>query len=76
MNGVFLYLLLREIRDKLTGRFIDEISVQHRLVQVICGNEALFVSLYPDAPAVFLSKRIKEHFEKIELFFTHKYPKK
>ncbi len=68
MNGVFLHLLLREIRDKLTGRFIDEISVQHRIVQIICGNEALFVSLYPDAPAVFFSKRKKEHFERIDSF--------
>lgn len=68
MNGIYLYLLLREIRDKLTGRFIDEISVQHRIVQVIFGNDALFVSLYPDAPAVFFSKRIKQQFEKIGSF--------
>jgi len=68
VNGIYLYLLLREMRDKIIGRFIDEISVQHRIVQVICGNDALFVSLYPDAPAVFFSKKRREHFEKIESF--------
>ncbi len=68
MNGIYLYLLLREIRGKLINRFIDEISVQHRIVQVTCGNDALFVSLYPDAPAVFFSKKGKLHFEKIESF--------
>ena len=70
MNGIYLYLLLREIRDTLINCSIDEISVLHRIVQVVCGNDALYVSLYPDAPAVFFSKKNRVHFEKIESF-TH-----
>ncbi len=68
MNGIYLYLLLRELREKLVNHYIDEISVLHRVVQVVCGNDALFVSLYPDAPAVFFSKKNRLHFEKIESF--------
>lgn len=68
MNGIYLHLLLREIRDKLIDRFIDEISIQQRIVQVICGDDALFVSLYPDALAVFFSTKSRPRFEKIESF--------
>ncbi len=68
MNGILLHLLLQEIRDKLIGLYIDGVYIQHRIVQVVCGNKALFISLYPQAPAVFFAKKIREHFEKIKPF--------
>lgn len=68
MNGIYLYLLLQEIRDKLLGLYINEIRSMHRMVQIICGDKALFVSLYPEAPAIFFSERIKKNFEKLKSF--------
>ncbi len=68
MNGIYLYLLLKEIKNKLTGLHIDEIRSMHRMVQIICGDKALFVSLYPEAPAIFFSERIKKNFAKLKSF--------
>ncbi len=71
MNGIYLYLLMKEIRDKLIGLHIDEICSKHRLIQIICGNKGLFISLYPEAPAVFLAKKVKQDFKKLKPFSEH-----
>lgn len=68
MNGIYLYLLLREIRNKLIGLYINEIRSQYRIIQIISGDKSLFVSLYPEATAVFFSKKVKENFERIQSF--------
>lgn len=66
MNGIYLYLLLREIENDLIDRSIDEITQMNRLIQIVMGQKALFVSLFPEAPAIFLAKRLKSGFEKLQ----------
>jgi len=68
MNGIYLYLLLKEIRDKLVGLYIDEVCSRHRLIQIVCGEKALFISLYPEAPAIYLARKEKYNFERLRLF--------
>ncbi len=68
MNGIYLNLLLREISNKFIGFYIDEIRFKHRVVQIIFGNKALFASLFPEAPALFLSKTTKEQYVKLQPF--------
>lgn len=68
MNGIYLNLLRHEIENELSGRYIDEIRIRQRLLQIILGRKALFVSLYPDLLAVYLSERWKKGFEKLEKF--------
>lgn len=66
MNGIYLYLLLKEIKDRLVDVSIDEIIRMNRLIQIVTKKNALFVSLFPDAPAVFFAKRLTSGFEKIK----------
>lgn len=58
MNGVYLCLLLREIRDRLTGQHINAVLGDGRLAQVQFPDTALFISLYPDATGLFLSPAV------------------
>jgi len=68
MNGIYLFLLLKEIKEKLIGLVVDDIEYMNRLIQIVCGENSLFISLYPEAPAVFFSKRTKQDFERLGLF--------
>ena len=68
MNGIYLKLLLAEIESKISGRYIDEIRISQRLLQLAIGKQALFVSLYPEMLAMYLSKRVKAGFDKLEQF--------
>ena len=68
MNGIYLYLWLSEIKNKIIGLVIDDIEYMNRLIQIVCGEKSIFISLYPEAPAVFFSKRSKQGFEKLNLF--------
>jgi len=68
MNGIYLYLWLKESKDKLIGLIVDEIAYMNRLIQIVCGENSLYISLYPEAPAVFFSKRAKQGFAKLKFF--------
>lgn len=68
MNGIYLDLLRREIEDQVVNRYIDEICIKQKLLQIVLGKQALFVSLYSELPAVYLSKRVKIGFDKLEKF--------
>lgn len=68
MNGIYLDLLRREIEGSVINRYIDEIRIKQRLLQIVFGKQALFVSLYPELPAVYLSKQIQIGFDKLEKF--------
>jgi predicted ribosome quality control (RQC) complex YloA/Tae2 family protein len=68
MNGIYLKLLLAEIRSEVSGRYIDEICIKQRLLQIIMGKQALFISLYPEMLALYLSKSIRSGFDKLGKF--------
>ncbi|MGB3342159.1 MAG: NFACT RNA binding domain-containing protein [bacterium] len=68
MNGIYLKLLLAEIESRISGRYIDEIRIKQRLLQLAIGKQALFVSLYPEMLAMYLSERVKAGFDKLEKF--------
>lgn len=59
MNGIYLCLLLRDIRDTLIGRHIAAVLYDGRLVQVQFPDQTLFISLYPDIPGIFLSQPVR-----------------
>ena len=63
MNGIFLHLLLAEIRGRLTGATIDGVEIKDRLVQFILGGRALVVSLYPDCLGMYVSQVVERGFE-------------
>ena len=67
MNGIFLHLLLRELRDAIADRYIDELLIRERLVQIVLDRKAVFVSLYSQAPAILLCEKLPG-FEKLTVF--------
>ena len=68
MNGIYLYLFLKEIRKKLIDRYVREIRVADRIVQVIFDDGALYISLYPQAPALFFAPAQRMGYEKSAKF--------
>jgi predicted ribosome quality control (RQC) complex YloA/Tae2 family protein len=69
MNGIYLYLLLREVRETLIGLYIDDITYKDRLVQIVCGRTSLFASLYPEAPVVYVAAVRKDGFKRLTKFY-------
>jgi predicted ribosome quality control (RQC) complex YloA/Tae2 family protein len=70
MNGIYLHLLLAEIHKMLIGMRIDEVLIQERVVQFAGARKALFVSLFPDARALYVSRKTKRHYKKLQIFST------
>ena len=70
MNGIYLHLLLREIRELLIGKPVEEVSSRQRVVQFVCGKMSLYASLYPEACALYVSRKTKRHYEKLHVFST------
>lgn len=64
MNGIYLHLWLGEIGNTLIGQFIEEIRTTDRIVQIVFSGDALYVSLYPEAPAIFCAPAQKKDFVK------------
>jgi predicted ribosome quality control (RQC) complex YloA/Tae2 family protein len=56
MNGIYLHLLLAEIRDSIIGRQLEEILIRDRLIQIALPERALFISLYPDIPGLYFTQ--------------------
>ncbi len=67
MNGIFLHLLLREVGDEIIGRYVDELLIKDRFVQIILDKKAILASLYSQAPAILLGKKLPG-FEKLTVF--------
>ncbi len=63
MNGIYLQLLLREIRDELSGAYIEDICMQGRLVQLVLNERSLFISLYPTALCLYVAEQSKKGYE-------------
>ncbi len=70
MNGIYLHLLLREIKDRLVGLCIDEILLKERIVQCVFGRSALYICLYPDARALYIARTAKVHYDRLSRFNT------
>jgi predicted ribosome quality control (RQC) complex YloA/Tae2 family protein len=66
MNGIYLSILLREIKDELVGAFIEEIRFRDRLVQLVLNDNSLLVSLYPTALALCLTRESKGQYERLK----------
>jgi predicted ribosome quality control (RQC) complex YloA/Tae2 family protein len=64
MNGIYLYLFLKEIRSRLIDQPVREMRIADRIVQVVLDDYALYVSLYPQAPALFLAPVQRKGYEK------------
>ena len=56
MNGIYLHLLLGEIREDLMGAFVQDIRIRERIVQLILNERSLYISLYPTVLGMFLVK--------------------
>ena len=63
MNGIYLYLLLTELRQKLQGAYIEDLTIRHRVLQIVFSRQSLFVSLHPQALGMFLSKNVARGYE-------------
>ncbi len=70
MNGVYLFFLLKELRPKLERRRIVDFSQRGRLIQLMLDRNSLFISLYPEARAVFLGPKEKEDFRRVVSFYN------
>jgi hypothetical protein len=68
MNGIYLFLLLRDIKHDLISLFIDDILCRGRLIQIILSKKSLFISSYPEAPALFYAKTNKSNFYQLKQF--------
>ncbi len=49
---------------------VEEVLIRQRIVQFVCGKKSLYVSLYPDALALCVSRKTKEHYDKLQVFST------
>jgi len=70
VNGIFIYLALREIKKELINKFIKQVWIRERLIQIEFDENAFFVSLYPEALGFYISKKIGK-FEKLSYFDEH-----
>jgi len=68
MNGIYLYLLLREIRDKLVGSHIEDIKKRWRIIEVVLNQYSLVISLHPATLGMYLSKSSMSDYESLKAF--------
>ena len=59
MNGVFLHLWLKEVRQKLIGQPVTDATIDDRLCQIRLRDRSLYLSLYPEVPAACLDESRK-----------------
>ena len=65
MNGIYLYLLLREIGDELVGKHVENIETRDRVVRLLLNDRFLYISLYPKALGLFLSEKKLHEYETV-----------
>jgi len=68
MNGIYLKLLLKELEQTIIGSYIEGCNLRERIIQLQLGRQSLFISLYPQALAIFVTKKSKPGFEKLNPF--------
>lgn len=67
MNGIYLSLIIKELKDSIQNQFINRVLIKERLIQLEFDDNALFISLFPQALGIFID-RIKKDFEKMQYF--------
>uniref|UniRef100_A0A7C4TBS7 DUF814 domain-containing protein n=1 Tax=candidate division WOR-3 bacterium TaxID=2052148 RepID=A0A7C4TBS7_UNCW3 len=70
MNGIYLHFIIKEIKPRLLNQFIHRISIKEKLVQIEFDDDALFVSLFPQAPGIYINKKVA-NFIKLSFFDEH-----
>ncbi|UCD19762.1 MAG: DUF814 domain-containing protein, partial [candidate division WOR-3 bacterium] len=55
MNGIYLHLLLAEIRKDLIGTFVRDVRMKDRFIILLLGGRSLHISLYPTVMGMFLN---------------------
>ncbi|MBN2620198.1 DUF814 domain-containing protein [candidate division WOR-3 bacterium] len=68
MNGTYLHLWLREIKEQVEGQYIGDIRIRDRLVQLVLARYSLYVSLYPDVMALCVDQKDDHHYESLTAF--------
>lgn len=68
MNGTYIHLWLREIKKRLLGRYIEDITKQERLIQIVLDKESLFISLYPEVLAACVKQRESKNYQSMSVF--------
>ncbi|UCC11110.1 MAG: DUF814 domain-containing protein [candidate division WOR-3 bacterium] len=64
MNGIYVHLFLEEVKSRMIDQYVREIRIADRIVQVVFDDSALYVSLYPQAAALFLAPAQRKGYEK------------
>jgi len=67
MNGIYLHLLLREIREDLAGALVHDIRIKERIVQLTLNERSLYISLYPTVLGMFLVKSRDRSYEPLSM---------
>jgi predicted ribosome quality control (RQC) complex YloA/Tae2 family protein len=62
MNGIYLSFLVKEIQEKLTNLFINEVKTYERIVQLVFKRYALYISLFPEMLGMYLAKKSMDKF--------------
>ncbi|UCF70288.1 MAG: DUF814 domain-containing protein [candidate division WOR-3 bacterium] len=57
MNGIYLHLLLAEIRKDLIGTFVRDVRMKDRLIILLLRGHSLHISLYPTVMGMFLDTK-------------------
>ncbi len=70
MNGIYVYLALREIAPLLLKKFVRRVSIRERLVQIEFDKKSLFVSLFPPALGFYFGNAISD-FDRLSHFDDH-----
>lgn len=70
MNGTYLSLWLREMRKHVVGRYIGDIRIRGRLVQLVFVRQSLYISLYPDVMALCVDQKDDQGYESLTAFST------
>ncbi len=63
MNGIYLHLLLAEIRRDLIGNFVRDVRMKDRLIVLLLRDRSLHISLYPTVMGMFLDTKSDSGFD-------------
>lgn len=63
MNGIFLHLLLAEIRSRLAGALVEAVEQRGRSVNLVLDGRALTISLYPECLGMFVGPGLERGYE-------------
>jgi predicted ribosome quality control (RQC) complex YloA/Tae2 family protein len=68
MNGIYLNLLISEIAGGMIDRYVEDILVKKKIVQLVTGRQSVYISLDPEMTAMYIASREKKGFRRLEKF--------